>query len=64
MPIQFDNLRTECPYCKMEQKVHAERYPIWSTAFCDEEIGGCGKLFVYKTVGEPRIVTRKVEGEE
>jgi len=62
--ITFDILETECPYCNMIQKVRLESFPQWWATCCDEGIGGCGKLFIYKVVGTPRIITRKVEGEE
>lgn len=62
--IEIPSVKVNCPYCGKENKLSADRFPTWWAAYCDIEMGGCDKLFVYKTIVEVRGITRKVEGEE
>jgi hypothetical protein len=61
--IEIAFVKVDCPYCGMENKLAAERFPQWWAASCDGEMGGCNRIFIYKTIAEPRGIARKVEGE-
>jgi len=62
--IEITSVKVNCPYCGVENKLAAEKYPFWWAAVCDGEVGGCEKVFIYKTIVEIRSIARKVEGEE
>jgi hypothetical protein len=62
--IETTSVRVNCPYCGLENKVTAEKYPPWWATCCDGEIGGCEKIFIYKVIVEVRGLTRKIVGEE
>ena len=62
--IEIPFVRVNCPYCGKENKLETHMFPTWWAAACDEEVGGCGKIFVYRVFVEPRAITRKVAGEE
>jgi len=63
MTITIEKVKVECPYCGTASMQPADRYN-WQVVECDESEGGCGKVFVFQTTLNVRMITRAVEGEK